>query len=559
MKKTLLLLTAILSVMAASAQKITFKNLHEMDPDVLANARITSVENPAEKAASLLPPPSALKKASYNLVNPEGTMRYYNLSAVVRDLSGLMPVMGVAEKLYFTADGKNVYFGSLFPSILKCEDIWAKGVVNGNDVMIDCYDEIYHMEIKDAEGNVAESRELHIGELLVDQYGNPYGLDDVHFTKDGDRYYIDYSDVDLRPIILFCVESNEDVTVLTTAYNHDLRPYEGNTELNELPADATVSDYIYSGQDTNGKDFTLRGRVGVSGNDYYFDSLLPEAGFAWIKGTRKGNTITLENDQFLGTDISYYLYYNGFKTTGFDYSAGQYAGEKTKLTFSIDDDGVITLNNATRTFPCAFFPSGNQFFATFQNRLEPYRGDAIATPADPYDLKLVTKYFAQYGENSISFELDHMTPDNKYINPDNLYYCMWLDDEVYTFEKDLYPYLHEDAMQYFPYGYKDQGNYDIYMADDGRNVICFREDMFVQCGIQAVYRVDGKESRSNIVYVDEEGNIEKVAPEGGENEGMTRIELRPQSNCWFDLSGRRAAGKTPGQIYVKDGRRSIAQ
>lgn len=550
MKKFLLLFATAFVMMAASAQKITFKNLRQADPDLLSHARITAVETPAHKAA-------APAKASSALVTPEGTMKYYKLSAVVRDLSGLMPVMDVAEKLYFTEDGKNIYFGSLFPSILKCEDIWAKGVVNGNDVMIDCYDEIYHMEIFDAEGNVAEVAELHVGELLVDAAGNPYGLDDVHFTKDGDRYYIDYTDVSLRPMILFSIEANEDITVLTTSYNHDLRPYEGNTYLNEVPADATVSDYIYSGQDTNGKDFTLRGRVAVSGNDYYFDSLLPEAGFAWIKGTRSGKTITLENDQFLGTDISYYLYYNGFKTTGFDYTSGQYAGEKTKLTFSIDDEGVITLNNDTRTFPCAFFPSGNQFFATFKNRLEPYQGDVIATPADPYDLKLVTKYFAQYGENSISFLLDHMTPDNKYINPDNLYYCMWLDDEVYTFNKELYPCLHEENMQYFPYGYKDLGNYDIYMADDGRNVICFREDMFVQCGIQAVYRVDGKESRSNIVYVDEQGNIEKVAPEG--IEGMTCIELHPQPSCWYDLNGRRAANVTSGQIYIKDGHRYIVK
>lgn len=547
MKKFFLLFAAALCMMAASAQKYSIKTL-----------QYKSIEEMATPDKHVSIRPAAPAKASSALITPEGEMRYYNLNAIVRDIVGLMPVMGVAEKIYFAEDGKHVYFGSLFPSIMKCEDIWVKGVINGNDVMFDCYDEIYHLEIMDAEGNVAETRELHIGELLVDERGNPYGLDDVHFTKDGDRFYIDYSDIDLRPIVLFVVEANQDVTVFTTAYNHDLRPYEGNTTLNELPADATVSEYIYSGQDTNGKDFTLRGHVAVSGNDYYFDSLLPEAGHAWIKGTRSGKTITLENDQFLGTDISYYLYYNGFRSSGFDSSTGQYTGEKTKLTFSIDDEGNIALNNANRTFPCAFFPSGNQFYATFQNRIEPYRGDVLATPSDPYDLKLVTKYFAQYGENSISFLLDHMTPDSKYINPEYLYYCMWLDDEVYTFEKDLYPYLHEDAMQYFPYGYKDLGNYDIYMADDGRNVICFREDMFVQCGIQAVYRLEGKESRSNIVYIDEQGNIEKVAPEGSED-GISCIELHPQNATWYDLNGRRAATHTPGQIYVKDGRRSIAQ
>lgn len=548
MKKALLLLFAAASMMAASAQKITFKNCKVKSFDEVVASRPNASIRPAAPA-----------KASNALVTPEGEMKYYNMNAVVRDIVGLMPVMGVAEKLYFSADGKSIYFGSLFPSILKCEDIWAKGTINGDDVMIDCYDEIYHLEVMDAEGNVVETRQLHVGELLVDDRGNPYGLDDVHFTKDGDRYYIDYTDIDLRPIVLFVVESNQDVTVFTTAYNHDLRPYEGNTNLNELPASASVSEYIYNGQDTYGQDFAIKGHVGIDGDDYYFDSLLPEAGHAWIKGTRKGNTITLENDQFLGTDISYYLYYNGFKTTGFDTSTGQYKGSYTKLTFSVDDAGIITLNSSNNTFPCAFFPSGNQFYATFQNRIEPYLGDGAAYPSDPYDLKLVTKYFEKYGENSISFLLDYMSSEGKYINPDNLYYCMWLDDDIYNFNKSLYPYLHEENMKYFPYGYKDEGNYDIYMADDGRNVICFREDMFVQCGIQAVYRIDGKEYGSNIVYVDEEGNIEKVAPENGETNGLKRIELPAANGNWYDLYGRRAANVQPGQIYIQNGRRIIAQ
>lgn len=558
MKHCLLFVLALCCASAAWAQKMTFKNYNMVRLD-----DYVAHELQPESAEALKPDAPRYRigaKRSEALVVPEGEMRYYNLNAVVRDIVGLMPVMGVAEKVYFvtdeaTGEPKVVYFGSLFPSILKCEDIWVKGVVNGSDVMIDCYDEVYHLEIVDAEGTVVETRQLHIGELLVDGFGNPYGLDDVHFTKEGDRFYIDYSDIDLRPIVLFCVEENEDVTVLTTAYNHDLRPYEGNTALVELPATAKVSDYIYSAQDSNSNGITVKGRVGIDGDDYYFDSLLPEAGHAWVKGTRSGKTITLENDQFLGTDISYYLYYNGFKSTGFDSSTGQYKGELTKLTFNVDDEGVITLNNSNRTFPCAFFPSGNQFYATFQNRIEPYLGDEAARPSDPYSLKLVTKYFAQYGENSISFCLDNVSADGKYLNPENLYYCMYLDDDRYAFEKSLYPYIDEDVMTYFPYGYKDQGNYDIYLADDGRNVICFREDMFVQCGIQAVYRLNGKEYGSNIVYVDEQGNIEKVAPED-EAEGVERIVLRPEGASWFDLYGRAATGATSG-IVVSAGRKVI--
>lgn len=548
MKKALLLLFAAASMMAASAQKITFKTCNVKSLDEIVTSRPNAGLRPAAPA-----------KANKTLVTPEGTMKYYTMNAVVRDLTSLMPVLNVAEKVYFAPDNKHVYFGSLFPSVLRCEDLWVRGTINGDDCMLDCYDEIYYMEERDADGNTQTGQYLHVGELLVNAQGQPYGLDDVHFTKDGDRFYIDYSETDLRPIVLFVVEDDETVTVVTTAYNHDIRPYEGNTTFSEPPADAVISEYVYNGQDADAKDFSIKGNVAVSGNDYYFDSLLPEAGHAWIKGTRSGNTITLANDQFLGTEISYYLYYNGFRTTGFDSSTGQYAGDKTKLTFNVDDKGVISLNNSTRTFPAAFFTSGNQFTYTFKNRIEPFKGDKVARPSDPYDLKLVTKYFAAYGENSISFGLDNVSADGEYINPELLYYCMYLDQDIYAFERSLYPYIHEERMTHFPYGYKDLENYDIYLADDGRNVICFREDMFVQCGIQAVYRLDGKEYGSNIVYIDEQGNVEKVAPEDDFSDGMTRVVLCPASDCWYDLSGRRATTTQAGRVYIKDGRRFIAK
>lgn len=556
MNKYLLLFGFAISMMGADAQKIKINSINER-PLENANIRLTAVDNPRSSEEAPRIASHAPAKANQALVTPEGTMKYYTLNAVVRDLSGLMPVLNVAEKIYFADDDKTLYFGSLFPSVLRCEDLWVKGTLSGNTVTIDCYEEVVRIDEVDNEGNLISSDYAHVGELLVDAKGQPYGLDDVKFTRDGDRYYIDYTDVDLRPIILFTVDSDETITVVTTAYNHDLRPYTGNTTLMTPPATAEVKEYIYSGQDAYANDFAIRGEVAVDGNDYYFDSLLPEAGKAWIKGKRSGNTITLENDQFLGTEISYYLYYNGFKMTGFDNSTGQYTGDKTKLTFKVDDKGIITLSDPNRTFPCAFFSSGNQFTSTFQNRIEPFGGDAVAYPSDPYDLKLVTKYFEKYGENSISYVYNNISSDGSYINPELLYSCMYLDEDVFTFVKDTahdhYAYIDGNEMTYIPYGYRDAGNYDIYQADDGRNVICFFEDMFTQIGIQVVYRLDGKDYCSNIVYVDDFGNIEVVPPSA-----VKGIPVVSADNAtWYALCGRSTTVQQPGKVYIKNGSKII--
>ena len=575
MKKIILLFVAACCIMAASAQTNFIRVSKVNYSDALSKAIPPSFGG-AGGWGEILPSfggvgggskPAAPAKANQTLITPKGDCRAYLMSAVVRDISGMVPVIDVANKVYSDEGGKVLYFGSLFPAVIRCDELWAKAVVKDGFAEIDCADALYNLEIVDAQGVIEESAELHVGELLVDEREQPYGLQNVQFTKDGDHYYIDYSS-GMRPIVLFAVTGDDMVTVYSTTYNHDLRPYTGNTTFNVVPDDATISEYIYGGQDAAGKEFSIKGRVAVSGNDYYFDNLLPEAGHAWIKGTRSGNTITLPNDQYLGTEISYYLYYNGFKTTGFDSSTGQYKGDKVELTFNVDSKGVITLNNPSRTFPCAFYKSGNQFYATFQNRIEPFLGDIVARPSDPYDLKLVTKYFAAYGENSISFCLDNISTEGSYIDPANLYYCMYLDEERYTFNRSLYPYIHEQQMTLFPYGYKDKENYDIYLADDGRNVICFREDLFVQCGIQAVYILDGKEYVSNIVYIDEKGNVEVVDPLEGEPDGISSTSPDPSeggesrfSARTYDLSGRRVlpsfggvGGGLGGGCYIKGGR-----
>lgn len=481
------------------------------------------------------------------LITPKGTMKYYQMNAVIRDLSGFLPVLNVANKIY--ENGKTYYIGSLFPGVLRCEDLWAVGQLNsaGDRIEVECADALYDLDIYDGDGNYEGAAQLHIGELLVDQNGTPYGLENAVFNKDGDHIFIEYSE-GMRPIVLFRVTPDEQAEIYSTAYNHDLKIYTGNVTLNEPSSSSTVTEYIYNAQDAYGKEYSIKGHVAVDGNNYYFDSLLPEAGNAWIKGVRKGNTITLPNDQFLGSEISYYLYYNGFQTTGFDNGTGQYAGSKVEITFNIDDKGVITLNNPNRTFACAFYTSGNQFTYAFQVRMEPFHGDVAAKPSKPYDLRLITKYFEQYGENTISFLLDNVSEDGNYINPELLGYCMYLDEERYTFTSDVYPYIDGSAMTIIPFGYRDKQNYDIYLADDGRNVICFREDMFTRVGIQSVYTLNGREYGSDIAYIDTEGNTSVVTPSGVNRLNLDDINSK---SFTYDLQGRKVKNEASG-IFIRN-------
>ncbi len=498
-------------------------------------------------------------KAKETLVTPKGELKYYAMSCVVRDFGdGLIPVLDVANELYFSADGQTIYFGSLFPGVYFCDELWAEGKVKNNKVTISTTTPVLYVDLYD-EGPT----EIYMGELLVDDWGNPYAVDNIEFNIDGDRIFLDYGD-GMRDLALYYVDkATNEMVVMTDTYNNDMRLFTGNTTLNQPSKDAKIMEYIYNAQDANGDEYAEKGHVAIDGNDYYFDYLLPEAterSHAWIKGTRNGNTITLPNNQYLGHDTSYFMYYNGFKSQGIKDNYGYYKGDIATVTFNIDDNGIITLNNPNNYFPCAFYSiNGNQSqfeYYNFRHRLEPYNGDQLMKPCDPEDVKINLKALEKYGEVSISFIMRNLSVDGSYLNPDNLYYNIYLDDDIYTFTKRQYLYIAGDSMTDIPYAYKDGteefGGYDIYLADDGRNVACLYEDMFTRLGVQVIYKVDGKESRSNIVYQDKQGNTEVVVP-GTEGIDAPVSLLNGKHGGIYDLQGRKAS-KANRSLSISDGK-----
>lgn len=560
MKKFVLFLIAACMLTSISAQQnapkipvksITYKDMSLLNPQAKENTPLAGKKKAPKR------------KADECLVTPKGTLKYYEMSCVVRDFAdGLMPVMNVAEKLYFDADGKTIYFGSLLPGLYFCDDFWAPGVLNstGDLVTFDSSKTLYRAEYDEGNGSVYAN--LHLGELLFNEYEEPYGIQDLELSVNGETYYFDYTDAPkgLRSIVLFEADREGNVTVWGYIhYNNRLTPYKGNTELVQVPATAEIQDYTYTMQDFYGKEFVVKGQVAVDGKDYYFDSLIPDAtyrGQKWVKGTRTGNTIKLQNDQFLGNDLSYYLYFAGLKTSGAIDDTGHLVGSKTNVSFTIDDKGVITLNNPNSTLPCAFYTSGGQCeYYFFRHRLEPFKGDVHARPANINNLRLNLRNLEKYGEFSIEFLVDNMTMDGDYIDPSKLSFCIYLDDEIYTFSKKDYPYIAWESVTNIPIDYTDatpgSASNDIYIVDD-IHVVVIHEDMFNKVGVQMIYTVEGKEYRSGITYIDRNKVISVDDPEGIRSVNAN-VDASLSS---FDLQGRKVTEMGRG-IYVVKGKRII--
>lgn len=550
MKKLLLILVAVCcTFVSTNAQQdahfIPIKSVTYMD---------ASQVKPVSGHQTLATKKNAPARKEKSLITPNGQMEWYTMSCVIRDFSnGLMPLLNVANKVYFDEDGKTIYLGSLFPGKYYCDELWLEGKLNntGDQLEFDIYKPIAEIEVIEENGT-SRIATLQFGEMLEDEYGNEYGLMPFYFNvKDGKSFLPDYSDIAMHNLVIFELNGS-DVTVFDKVHNPQLTPYTGNTELVKVPASAKIEDYVYTMQDAYGKEFAIKGQVAIDGDDYYFDSLIPDAterGQKWIKGTRKGNTIKLANGQFLGSDISYYLYYNGFKTTGQLTDKGDYAGKITEITFSVDAEGNITLNNPDTTFPCAFYISGNQFEAWFfRHRIEPFKGDVKARPANITDLTLNLN-FLDKGEASVEFNVDNRSMDGSYLDPAKLSYCIYIDDDIYTFTKKYHPFLAWESITNIPLNYndgtEDSASNSIWILDGNHHVVCFYEVVFNKVGVQMIYTVDGNEYRSGITYIDRSKVISV-----DDLEGINNISLGETHNGrTYDLSGRKVNNIGRG-LYV---------
>lgn len=473
-------------------------------------------------------------------VVPQGTPVRYAMNAQLVGVDGFAPAAWVASKVSYSDDGADAYISGFFPLEFPCTtsaapaegELWVHGRADATSVTIDCSEVALTLKT-DNGGEIA----LKMGEITLDKYDNPVSVSDVTLSRDGQRIFL--KDNAAKPShILGLYYTHDDVIYLYSRMAcPDLRPYEGHVDLVEVPATAEVKSYVYHTQKWYGAKDDHVGRVAVAGDDYYFDSLLPDVGRSWVKGTRKGNTITLFNDQYLGISNGFYVYYFGNLVTGIDYENMVNIEEFAELTFSIDSKGNIKLNNPTKANPGAYLPDGGVFGAAYNHTLEPYENSDVAlVPSAPYDISVGDEYLDVYGGYVLDFLQDNLSVDGKYLEPSKLGYYIYLDTsdgsadpQPFTFRRDEYPYIDADEMTLVPYGYRDFYDYDFNHQANMNEVYIYRTD-WKRIGVQSVYTNAGETKTSPIVYA----TLDRA-------DGIAAPVSSSSSLPAYDLSGRRVS------------------
>ena len=487
MKKTLLFLVAFALTIAASGQGLTMSP-RLSGQQVKGKYEFSTTHKSAERGGMMPMAKSRKAPARANIITeqPEGELKTYQRSggAIYYSWGYLFSTYqdGGAMQIVFADDGNTVYLKD--PISQVSTGAWVKGWIgtNGKTLTVPLNQHILYYD------------DMGYGLILawVDVWADDNG--NVHQSTNSDIQQAIFTIHDDGTISLN--GSSGDVEAfecsgLGLVYDDDLSwtgyadwksvytPFDGTPV--DLPEGAVLEDYSMSYVDSYGSASGKMVKVALMDNDIYvqgFSSYVPDG---VMKGTLNGNKVVFPSDQYIGIGSSMFINMMGIDADYMTLDNLEFDYDAATRTMTASD--ILAAVNGTNIIE----EYGHPIIA-------PYT-DHAATPANPEVID-----FVDYGElggyNYGSFHVPTVDSEGNFINPNDLYYRIYFDDdELFTFGPDEYPYVTE-YMTDVPYYYTE--GYDF---GEGGATVYFYETGFQRVGIQSVFRGGGEEHVSDIVYM----------------------------------------------------------
>ncbi len=499
MKKALLFIVALALTMAASGQQLV-KSPRLSGQQVKGKYEFSTTHKSVERGGmqSMTQSRRAPARADVITEQPEGELRTYQRSGgAMYNFWGYLFTTsqdGGAMQMVFAEDGKTVYLKD--PVSQAVANTWVKAELSDDGKTL--------------------TMPLNQFIIFYDDYG--YGLMTawVDVTVDEDGYIVATPNPDIQEAT-FAIGDDGTITLLDSSgdvdtfegsgigliYDDDLTwagyvdwesvytPFDATPV--ELPEGIDMEDYSMSYVDSYGSASGKMVKVGFMDNSVYvqgFSSLVPDG---VMKGDmdKGGRMVFFPSEQYLGVGNSMFLNMMGLDAE-----------------YTVLDDLAFSFDEETRTLTAndilAVVAGMNIQEEYDQPVIAPYV-DHAATPANPEVIDFVDQGELG-GYNYGSFNVPTVDTEGNFINPNDLYYRIYFDDdELFTFGPDEYPQVTE-FMTDVPYNYTDGYDFGV-----GGATVYFYETGFQRVGIQSVFRGGGEEHVSDIVYME---LTDGSAPEG---------------------------------------------
>lgn len=488
MKKSLLILVAFALAMAASGQRLTL-NPRLSGQQVKGKYEFSTTHKSAERGGKVSMAQSRRAPARVDVITeqPAGEMKIYERSggAIYNYWGYLFTTSqdGGAMQIVFAEDGKTVYLQN--PISQVATDAWVKAELSDD----------------------GKTLTMPMNQFIIYYPDMEYGLmlAWVDVTTDADGYVVAVPNLDINEVTFTIGDDgtislngstgdaeNFECSGLGLIYDDD-HSWAGYADWESvytpftdtpvtLPDDAVLEDYSMFYADANGNTIGKMVKVAMMDNDVYvqgFSSYVPDG---VMKGTLDGDQVIFPSDQYLGVGNALFLSMMGLDAE-----------------YMILDNLAFAYDAAARTMTATNI-LGVVAGTTIQEEyaqpvIAPY-ADHAATPANPEVVEFVDEGSID-GYNYGSFNVPTVDTEGDFINPNDLYYRIYVDDdELFTFGPDEYPELAE-FMTDVPYNFTDGYDFGV-----GGSTIYFYETGFRRVGIQSVFRGGGEERVSEIVYMD---------------------------------------------------------
>ena len=476
------------------------------------NAQVTNLTKAADAMPALLDLPAATVTegaAGMRHAAPEGDAKQFTLTCLAggsAQHSSLVEVIETDDKLYVS----NLFAYYIPDSALVN---WAEGSID-----------------KEA-GTVTFAPQTLGNYLGYDVTLGGYAAEptDVTFTINEDGSYSNTT----QYVTAFAYVNGSLAGLLMYGFNVTLAPGDLTPKPLALPEGVEPQQYVYHYHDLYNAEYTSVYQVAIDGSDVYFSGLAPQTGECWIHGTMTDNVVSIDMNQYIG-EVSYYQTYTGAYSFNHDFSGAAVADEY-KLVYDPATGIFTSYETEEKLWALMQHTANNRNYSyNFTFTLYPYTDAKAGVPADPTDVKLSANTTSE-NMNFILFKSSLLNAEGQYFEPENLYYRIYLDGEVYTFEADEYTGIDADT-DLVPWGYVD--GTDFYLVRDVAYVNV-HEGLFDTLGIQIVYNHDGREYCSNIVNCDMEGNITVVEVENEMPTGIQSLQDETSDVRIFNLSGQR--------------------
>ena len=286
--------------------------------------------------------------------------------------------------------------------------------------------------------------------------------------------------------------------------------------------------------------------VVIDGEDIYMGNLNNNNPTSFIKGTLVEGKATFPTRQYLGVDD----YYNGhiYVLTGDAFVDTETYGSPVfnynlndEIVFDVDEDA----RNIVAEWPASMITNvGPSMLSIINDYVAPGLvafDEVPAVPANPiFTVEDITVNITT-GFTVLHFTIPTVDVDGNKLNENKLYYNIYLDDEVFTFDPETYIGL-SSAMTDIPYMFEDNINFDIYISNGRHTVYIYTTD-FATVGVQSFYTAGGEVNRSETAYV-----TNPIYP-SGINEVATGT--RVINTRYFDLTGRELPSAPAAGLFLQ--------